>query len=104
MSTSTSTSIVDTLRNQAIQHGGLYVVHAGMAAHSGHFLPQEMIETLLEKKFFDMAKMEEAPEMPMRKAMWRPNTNKAVKAYQFNHIVRVCAEEEHTADALFFVE
>ena len=104
MNTANSTSIVDTLRNQAQQHGGLYVVHAGMAAHSGHFMPQEMIETLLEKNFFNMAKIEEAPEMPMRKAMWRPNTNKAIKAYKFNQIVRVCAEEEYTADALFFVE
>ena len=104
MNTANSTSIVDTLRNQSQQHGGLYVVHAGMAAHSGHFMPQEMIEKLLEKNFFNMAKIEEAPEMPMRKAMWRPNTNKAIKAYKFNQIVRVCAEAEYTADALFFVE
>lgn len=92
------------IQEQAKTYGGLYVVHAGMAAHSGHFMSLAMIEELLQKNFFSMAKLEEAPEMPMRKAMWGPNTNKALKAYKFNQIVRVCAAEEYTADALFFVE
>jgi hypothetical protein len=104
MNASTNTSIADTLLNQAQQHGGLYVVHAGMAAHSGHFMPISDIERLIEKQFFNKAKIEEAPEMPMRKAMWKPNTNKAIKAYKFNQVVRVCAEEEYFTDTLFFVE